>query len=375
MLPFCLASLAMGGVPAYHKVLFVGDSITSHGPKDTLGWSLNCGMAASAIEKDYVHLLLGKLTAAQKGVAPESMVVAEGGGKLTDKLQFVGRFKAYQADLAIVQMGENDNADVSETGFQQPYEQIVNAIREGNPKATILCCGVWSPPSGNRIKDGMIRAVCDKFQAQFVDLAEANRDPANKAAAEAGRFTHPGVNWHPGDKGMQAYADALWQTLQNPAAAPVGGSAPKDEKPFAMEEAWDGAGVFAWNNRPVIVEQNGKKLVQLTSPTAAGAINLRAALPLEKCKGKKLVISTRVRGENVSEKPLPYNGVKLMLATTNAEGFKNYPQAPLPTGSFDWKEVRWEVSIADNLIEANLVLGLEQVSGTVWFDKVKITEL
>ena len=377
LLSLC-ASLALGHAQGatYQKVLIVGDSITNHGPKADIGWTTHWGMAASAMERDYAHLFLAKVAAAQNGMAPDSLIFAEGGGKITDKVNFLDRFKAYQPDLAVIQLGENDNDTVTPEGFQAPYERILQAVREGNPKVAILCCGVWSPPSGNAVKDGFIRNACQKYNAMFVDLGAVNKDPVNKAGGEfPGRYAHNGVAWHPGDKGMQGYADALWKALQNPAAAststaPAAPAAPR----FALEEKWAATPALAWNLPPKIEAQGGRNVVKLTAANAEGSVNIRGPLPVEKIKGKKLVISTRVRGENVSEKPLPHNGVKLMLATVNAEGVKNYPQAPLPIGTFDWAPVTWSVNIPDNIVEASLVLGLEKVSGTVWFDAVKITE-
>ena len=40
------------------RVLFVGNSITKYRPKPDIGWNNDCGMAASAPENDYVHLLM-----------------------------------------------------------------------------------------------------------------------------------------------------------------------------------------------------------------------------------------------------------------------------------------------------------------------------
>lgn len=43
------------------KILFVGNSIAKHAPKPSLGWNRDCGMAASSVECDYVHLVVKKI--------------------------------------------------------------------------------------------------------------------------------------------------------------------------------------------------------------------------------------------------------------------------------------------------------------------------
>jgi len=38
------------------RILYVGNSITRHGPKPEIGWTNDCGMAASSIDTDYGHV-------------------------------------------------------------------------------------------------------------------------------------------------------------------------------------------------------------------------------------------------------------------------------------------------------------------------------
>lgn len=46
---------------AVKKILFVGNSITRHAPKEEIGWYGDWGMAASCREKDYVHQVVSEM--------------------------------------------------------------------------------------------------------------------------------------------------------------------------------------------------------------------------------------------------------------------------------------------------------------------------
>ena len=51
------------------RVMFVGNSITKHAPKPQIGWTNDCGMAASSIDKDYVHILERRIGEIDKDAA------------------------------------------------------------------------------------------------------------------------------------------------------------------------------------------------------------------------------------------------------------------------------------------------------------------
>lgn len=94
-------------------------------------------------------------------------------------------------------------------------------------------------------------------------------------------------------------------------------------------------------------------------------------LPIERWRGCTLRGSVMVKALDVSAKPNPWNGLKVMLALETPDR-KLWPQAPLETGSFDWKRAAFSVRIPTNATAATLCLGLEQVTGRAWFDDVKL---
>ena len=95
-------------------------------------------------------------------------------------------------------------------------------------------------------------------------------------------------------------------------------------------------------------------------------------LPVEKLRGCLIHFAGMVKGEAVSPKPQPWNGVKFMVMVETPGG-KQYPQGQIGVGTFDWQRVIFPVQIPDDAISATLVLGLEMVSGKVWYDDFSFT--
>jgi hypothetical protein len=52
-----------------------------------------------------------------------------------------------------------------------------------------------------------------------------------------------------------------------------------------------------------------------------------------------------------------------------------WPQAPQGTGTFDWTNARFFTRVPDDVRAITLLLGLEQTTGKVWFDDIRITRL
>jgi endoglucanase len=112
--------------------------------------------------------------------------------------------------------------------------------------------------------------------------------------------------------------------------------------------------------------------VQIPVSDGSGSRSSRFRLPLESLRGTRVRVEAMVRAENVSEPPNPWNGIKVMLHTVSPDGQK-WQQQNSVYGTFDWKPIRFIGSVPQDATAANLILGLEKVTGRVWFDDVKIT--
>jgi len=106
-----------------------------------------------------------------------------------------------------------------------------------------------------------------------------------------------------------------------------------------------------------------------TKANASGAV-ISKQLPAENLRGCRIQGSAMVRAEQVCPKPNPWNGIKFMLVIESPTG-KSYPQASLETGTFDGRRAGFAAPIPSDATRITLVLGLEQVTGKVWFDDLK----
>jgi hypothetical protein len=197
------------------KILFLGNSITLHGPAPQIGWTGNWGMAASVAEKDYVHRLLDRITKTAGG-KPQSKVrniadfernfatfpIAE---KLKTEL-------AFEPDVIILAIGENaatPKTDEERNAFSAALTNLLTELKKhGSPTIFVRSC-FWPDAE----KDALLKQACVQAGGVFVDISKLGADPANAARAER-EIEHDGVAGHPGDRGMMLIAEALWSAMK-----------------------------------------------------------------------------------------------------------------------------------------------------------------
>ena len=124
---------------------------------------------------------------------------------------------------------------------------------------------------------------------------------------------------------------------------------------------------------PMTLEEGyaGKHAMALATKPGSGGATVIRALSLDGLQGCTLRCTAMVRAHEVSAKPQSWNGIKYMLIIQGPGG-TSYPQAPLATGTFDWQRAAFTAKIPADATNLSLVLGLEQVTGKVWFSDVKL---
>ncbi len=189
------------------RVLIVGNSLTRHGPStEALGWPYDWGMAATALESDYAHQLFQRICAAHQADAAKPELKID--SMLAFAIETRQSFLDYKPDFVVLQMGDNlRGPQANEKDFVQPYVTLIEALKKANPDVIVVTVGLWS----NDGRNDLVKKVAKETGAIFVTLNALSADPANYAKAE-GHFTHDGVNWHPGNRGMAKIAEQIWAT-------------------------------------------------------------------------------------------------------------------------------------------------------------------
>ena len=188
------------------KIMFVGNSITKHEPNPEGEWYNDCGMAASAIEKDYVHLLLEKCKNEYTDDVSYCIVQVANFEWHFDEIdidELYSEVKDYNPDIMIMFFGANvsrdyDNALNPKITFGEKYDELRNYLKCDNT-IVIHSQGYYIRPKLDVEKE----AVANKYGESFVNLEYTrNREE-----------TH-GMYNHPNDLGMSEIADAFWNAIK-----------------------------------------------------------------------------------------------------------------------------------------------------------------
>jgi hypothetical protein len=94
--------------------------------------------------------------------------------------------------------------------FKDSLVRLLTALKQGGDPAIFVRSCFWASTA----KDALLKQACAEVGGVFVDIGALGKDEANYARSER-KIAHAGVANHPGDRGMQAIADALLAALKN----------------------------------------------------------------------------------------------------------------------------------------------------------------
>lgn len=197
----------LGDKDAETRILIVGNSITRHGPNKELGWERDCGMAASAPEKDYVHRLYSMLKKNGKNVFMRIRQCSYWETHFTENnvLERYEEDRNFNADYVIFRLGDNSvNVPNDLPEFKCALKEFIAKINNGGQVIFTSC--FWHLDS----VDEKIREVAAELGCPYIELGDLGDDSTMRAT---GLYEHSGVAWHPSDKGMDNIAQRIFNTL------------------------------------------------------------------------------------------------------------------------------------------------------------------
>lgn len=197
------------------KVLVYGNSIALHGPKPDIGWTNNWGMAASAPERDFAHLVVAGLEAKLGRKADfriRNLAVLE--RNFTTNVATVAEIAAdanWKPDYVVVAIGENVRSlgKAEASAYRRFLADLARPFAAGGAKVVMR-----SPFWRDAVKAECTAKAAADVGAVYVDSGPIGASADSKAI---GLFSHAGVANHPGDLGMKRLADLI---LSGFAAAP-----------------------------------------------------------------------------------------------------------------------------------------------------------
>ena len=187
--------------PSY-RVLVLGNSITYSPENPSIGWNGNWGMAASALDSDFVHLLERKLktTNPANELMSKNIAAFENNFDTYDINANLQTFRDFKPDLLVLRIGENVTRKDDSVLFAKKYVDLLNYFKAGNPNVKVLAAGsVWPE---REMSDRVLQKNSD-----YVSLAAMHADLSYFAF---GLFANSGIASHPCNKGMHFIADQIW---------------------------------------------------------------------------------------------------------------------------------------------------------------------
>lgn len=189
------------------RILFLGNSVTLHGPAPAIGWHGDWGMAASRAENDYVHVCMRRIRAQAPDAAWRIGQLADWERAFWTDEEVLGDFAAlrdWQPDVIFcVFLGANTPPETMQAhDFAEHYARMLRFFNPEGRAKVVVTDMFWANPE----KDAAVRAAAEREGAALVPIGDLGATDEMLALSE---YEHRGVGGHPGDRGMRAIAERL----------------------------------------------------------------------------------------------------------------------------------------------------------------------
>ena len=185
-------------------LVVIGNSLTRYNPVPSIGWYGSWGMAASAADKDFSHIVAASmnlpLTSANIFAGLE-LTPATSAGDIP-----VVASPVRQTTLVVIQLGDNVQLDIL-PAFATSYKKLLDAVKHAQ---VLICLGTWG---ADVPRDTIIKDACTARGGRYVFIGDIRTDPASQDTKGA-QFADAGVNMHPHDWSMARIAERIVSAAQ-----------------------------------------------------------------------------------------------------------------------------------------------------------------
>tara|TARA_Y100000589_G_scaffold284712_1_gene283775 strand:+ start:1710 stop:3281 length:1572 start_codon:yes stop_codon:yes gene_type:complete len=113
--------------------------------------------------------------------------------------------------------------------------------------------------------------------------------------------------------------------------------------------------------------------INVTPQQKSGSNVMSIPIDLSPYRGMIMQLSCKAKAQNVTQPRQSWNGIKCMLnykSPTTGEQWHNQGNV---FGSFDWKTINCQFTVADDATNGQLLLEMQDCAGTAWISDVTIT--
>ncbi len=200
-----------------YNVLAIGNSITLH-PVCSYWWG-SWGMAASSMDKDYIHQVQAGLLQKYETVNLDIISVQswETSSARSKQLSKFDAKLANDYDLIIIQLGENVN---NMSTFKKDFSKLVSYVKNAQPEAKVVIVGDYWYRDG---RDAAKIDVAAKQGCAYADISYIRGKKAYRATSgsevlgddkKLHKIYNSAVLKHPNDAGMEYIANKILEAVQ-----------------------------------------------------------------------------------------------------------------------------------------------------------------